>query len=85
MQSLRDTIEQLQHVEKVLEAEGIDGRDIAVRLATQPSWPFEYDIDSISDAVNIAEEGKEKKYVVYLAEGYQIGYLPELGKEAFGW
>ena len=57
-----------------------------VRLAMQPSWPFEY---SISDVVPLEpdEEAPADEYevkVVYLTEGSQLGYLPGEASEAIG-
>ena len=51
-----------------------------VRFASQPSWPFEY---SIETAIEVDLDGNDTgipKDVVYLEEGIQIGYLPELAK-----
>jgi SpoU rRNA methylase family enzyme len=62
-----------------------------VRFASQPSWPFEY---SVSDVVEVVEEGEEEEFddreedlqpVVYLVEGRQIGYLPGNVKDEIGW
>ena len=52
-----------------------------VRFASQPSWPFEY---SIETAIEVDLDGNDTgipKDVVYLEEGIQIGYLPELTKD----
>lgn len=60
--------------------EDFDG-DAEVRLAQQPSWPFEYSIARFG--VEIAEvEGAD---VVYIAEGSQLGYLPGVARDAIGW
>lgn len=63
--------------------------DAEVRFASQPSWPFEYDI---TDAIetNQCECPPddctcEDEVVVYLVEGSQLGYLPSEAKEAIGW
>ena len=72
-----------------------------VRLAMQPSWPFEY---SIADVIPLEpseeepediEEGEGRGFddpefddaikVVYLTEGSQLGYLPGAAIEAIGW
>jgi len=59
------------------------GEDVEVRLAQQPKWAFEY---SIEQAVTIENENTdEKEKIVYLAEGSQIGYLPELASSELGW
>lgn len=57
-----------------------------VRLAMQPSWPFEYSIDQIAEVsvVNKFDEEVEKK-VLYLSEGSQLGYLPGHVGEELGW
>ena len=56
-----------------------------VRFASQPSWPFENDIDSVvSVEVENPRTGEEVK-VVYLEEGRQIGYLPREAKRELGW
>lgn len=54
--------------------EGLDPK-MEVRMAQQPSWPFEY---SIKDLVIV--EG-----VVYLAEGVQLGYLPGEVAQELNW
>jgi|TARA_R110000744_G_scaffold33591_3_gene78847 hypothetical protein len=56
-----------------------------VRFASQPSWPFEY---SIETAIEVDLDGNDTgipKDVVYLEEGIQIGYLPELAKFELSW
>ena len=60
-----ELIENLQGFEEELE----------VRLAMQPSWPFEYSIGDIVDA-----GGK-----VYIGEYNQEGYLSGEAAEALGW
>ncbi|WP_435058535.1 hypothetical protein [Streptomyces sp. bgisy060] len=47
-----------------------------VRLATQPSYPFEY---TIGEAVE-TEDG-----TCWIAEGEQQGYLSGEAREALGW
>lgn len=49
-----------------------------VRFASQPNWPFEYNIGG--DIVMNDEEN-----VVYLAEAGQIGYLPGDIAEKLSW
>ena len=59
--------------------------DAEVRFASQPSWPFENDIDSV---VSVEVENRrtgEAVEIVYLEEGRQIGYLPGEAKEELGW
>jgi hypothetical protein len=53
-----------------------------VRFASQPSWPFEYDIRSITPEVSTKTSIDP---VVYLEEGRQIGYLPEEAKDELMW
>lgn len=54
--------------------------DAEVRLAIQPSWPFECSIAGLTDNTEIADpddEGApddEGVTVVYIAEGSQLGY-----------
>lgn len=47
--------------------EGIDP-ETEIRFASQPSWPFEYEISGSVES----EDG-----IVYLTEGRQLGYLPK--------
>jgi hypothetical protein len=59
--------------------------DAEVRFASQPSWPFENDIDSV---VSVEVENRrtgEAVEIVYLEEGRQLGYLPGEAKEELGW
>lgn len=62
------------------------GKDPEVRLAIQPSWPFEYSIHSISSPRLKDDRGEddrgEKVPVVYLSEGSQLGYLPRAAQDA---
>ena len=65
-------------------------RDATVRFASQPSWPFEYSINGVVQAVvnkpgKYTHDGYEQENVVYLEEGRQIGYLPNGAKEELGW
>jgi hypothetical protein len=55
-----------------------------VRLATQPSWPFEWSLShgEPGPAVQVDLEGQP---VVYLIEGEQLGYLPGSVAEELGW
>jgi hypothetical protein len=64
--------------------DGLDP-DMEVRFASQPNYPFEYDIDNI---VIVEVENKRtggSKEVVYLEEGRQIGYLPGDVSRELGW
>ena len=75
--------------------------DAEVRLAHQPSWPFEYSIETVADSAgeqtSCSECGidwdehdeeccdEKRPDVVYIAEGEQIGYLPGAAARALGW
>lgn len=56
-----------------------------VRFASQPSWPFENDIDSVVSVEVEDRRTGEAVEVVYLEEGRQIGYLPGEAKDELGW
>lgn len=88
--TIAELIKQLQDlVEEV-------GSDTEVRLAMQPSWPFEYTISQVV-AVDVGEqefedeyyeetgEAVEPKYFVYLSEGSQTQYLPIAVSRQLGW
>lgn len=71
-------------IEQLLDIQA-DHPDAEVRLAMQPSWPFEY---SIHQVVAVEEgdtpdrdEGSDPDVIVYLSEGVQLGYLPEAAKD----
>jgi len=49
--------------------------DLEIRIASQPSWPFEYHVNGVGTS-----EGK-----VWIVEGDQLGYLPELVASDIGW
>ena len=68
------TVEELICLLEELEPETI------VRLAFQPSWPFEHSLDG-----NYAEVEEGGTKIVYLAEGNQLGYLPEEARRQLGW
>jgi len=80
---------------KVIELkEALEGipDDAEVRLAMQPSWPFEYSIGDVipiepdeEDFDEDLEEDEQPIKVVYLTEGSQLGYLPGNATEAIGW
>jgi len=67
--TVAELIEELKYMEQ----------DAEVRFASQPSWPFEYDISGVVE-VNVDEDD-----VVYLEEGRQLGYLPGEAKDELGW
>jgi hypothetical protein len=54
--------------------------DADVRIASQPNWPFEYEIDEVIEARTGSDET-----TVYLGEGIQIGYLPGIAAVELGW
>lgn len=54
----------------------VDGDEsIEIRLATQPSYPFEWSV----------EAGEVVDGILYLAEGSQLGYLPGEVRDALSW
>ena len=72
----------IEELEWAIERNG--GDDVEVRTAQQPRWAFEYSID---EAVTIKHDDgdDEGETVVYLSEGSQLGYLPELAASELGW
>lgn len=58
------------------------GEDVEIRTAQGRKWPFEYTIDAAATVKNEKEDGE---VIVYLSEGSQLGYLPELVSEEIGW
>jgi hypothetical protein len=46
----------------------------------QPAWPFEYAIGAVTTSLPLSEGD-----IVYLAEGAQLGYLPEEARAEIGW
>ena len=61
------------------------GNDVEVRTAQQPKWAFEYSIESAVTIEVEDENTDDKEKIVYLSEGSQIGYLPELASSELGW
>ncbi|GAG28297.1 unnamed protein product [marine sediment metagenome] len=59
------------------------GEDAQVRIASQPAWPFEYDIRGCVDSVELGpeEEGDpvdmdgDPEPIFYIVEGAQLGYF----------
>jgi len=49
--------------------------EMEIRFASQPTWPFEYTINGATPVDD----------VVYLDEGYQLGYLPKEVADELGW
>jgi hypothetical protein len=74
--------------------EGLDD-DVEIRLAQQPSWPFEYSIARIEvvdlgdadedEADGRADADDSDEQIVYIAEGSQLGYLPGAARDALDW
>jgi len=57
--------------------------DAEVRLAIQPSWPFEHSVSEVTHSA--PEPDSEEGGVVYVGEGRQLGYLPGSVADALGW
>ena len=56
--------------------------DVEVRIATQPSWPFEHEVGNVS----ITEIDEDKgEVVLYIGEGKQIGTLPQIVQKDLQW
>jgi hypothetical protein len=53
--------------------------DAIVRLAIQPSWPFEHQIGVIQTVMGNHGD------VVYIGDGGQLDYLSGDAKDALGW
>jgi hypothetical protein len=77
--NLNELIEKLTDLRDDNEEAG----EMEVRFASQPSHPFEYDIDD--EVVVVDELGKDEQSIIYLAEGKQVGYLPGAVSKALGW
>ena len=60
--------------ELIQELEYMD-RNKEIRIAQQPSWPFEYDVNGV-----VESGGK-----VWLVEGNQLGYLDGDVAQDLGW
>ena len=67
--------------------------DAEIRLAMQPSWPMEYTIGDVicierETPLHELDEHEVDDYtpgIVYISEGYQLGYLPQRVTEDLGW
>ncbi len=70
--TVSDLVDQLQQFDPNAE----------VRLATQPSWPFEWSLSRSEPAVEVDLDGQP---VVYLVQGAQLGYLPGAAHGELGW
>ena len=78
--TLEELIEELQY----LQQSGVPG-ETAVRFASQPSWPFEYSIDSVQEVEIENRRTGESESVIFLEEGRQLGYLPAEAIFQLGW
>ena len=58
--------------------------DMEVRVAHQPSWPFEYEVTS-AGVVRGDDDSEDEGGVLYLGEGDQLDYLPGKARVAVGW
>lgn len=74
MMTLGELIQQLQDM---VEA-GVP-EETPVKLATQPSYPFQYDVGNI-----VATELDDGQFV-YIGEGLNQEYLPGAASEELGW
>lgn len=68
-----------EEIDYLIEHEGVS-ENVSVLFASQPNWPFEYDISSMRHV-----EDEKGNISVYMEEGSQLGYLDENAKEAIGW
>lgn len=86
--TIRDLIDQLESLAHEY------GDETEVRLATQPSWPFEHAVGRV-EAVELCEDRESDEdealddetcsVVVYIGEGSQLGYLAGDAAQALGW
>ncbi len=68
----------------------VKNQDAEVRIATQPSWPFENTVGDVVEVIRDSDEVDDcgpgtDLSVVYIGEGEQIGYLPESAKTELSW
>lgn len=72
--------------------EGLD-ENAEVRIAHQPAWAFEYEINDVVPVEPVDEEDTAYRNngngngatVVYLVDGRQLGYLPSEAARQIGW
>lgn len=57
--------------------------DTEVRLAIQPSWPFEHRVGQVALVAGLDGEGDAD--IVYIGEGEQLGYLAQEAAFCLGW
>ena len=79
MMNLDNLIKELEYMRDM------HGGDTEVRLAFQPSWPFEHSVGRIADVEIEIPKDDDYKTVVYIAEDSQLGYLPEAVSETLEW
>lgn len=82
-------------VQELIDALSQMNPDAEVRIAHQPSWPFELSVGSVVsaedafEAPEAPEDDEDEELpdleVVWIGEGSQIGYLPGAVKVALGW
>jgi hypothetical protein len=80
-------------VQELIDALSQMNPNAEVRIAHQPSWPFELSVGSVvsaEDALADPDDEDEPEElpnleVVWIGEGSQIGYLPGAVKSALGW
>ena len=79
-------------VQELIEALEDYGPDAEVRMATQPSYPFENGIGDVVDSISFSEDNRgfafrsqEPIDVVYITDSGQIDYLGEEGRISLGW
>ena len=72
-------------VRQLIEELEFMNQDAEIRFASQPNWPFEYDIVGVVLAEVEDRRTEEVTEIVQLEEGRQIGYLPKEAKDELGW
>lgn len=77
--TIRELIDELEELAEE------HGDDCEVRIAHQPSWPFEYGIGEVVADVSEDDEEEPGSAIVYIAEKDQIGYLPGTACKLLGW
>ena len=66
------------------------GPDVEVRIASQPSWPFEYAVGQVVAVANGDDDDDDDdesspEVVFFIGEGRQIGYLGGAAVAELGW
>jgi hypothetical protein len=72
-------------VQELIDALSQMNPDAEVRIAHQPSWPFELSVGSVVSAEVEDDMSGTMVDNVWIGEGSQIGYLPGAVKTALGW